>query len=105
MFDKSFIDSCLTGDALLDDIEDYIEYWHENDSDLELNEFLGMTPDEYAEWIKTGEDMVLRDIIEARNVSIPYCNYATMTPDVRMAARSYKRNVVEEIKNRRNVAQ
>ena len=105
MFEKSFIDACLTGDALLDDIEDYIEYWHENDSGLELNEFLGMTPHEYAEWIKTGEDMVLRDVIEARNVNIPYLNYATMAPGVRMAARSYKRDVIEEIKNRRNVAQ
>jgi len=103
VFEKSFIDACLTGDALLDDIEDYIEYWHENESGLELNEFLGMTTYEYANWLKTGEDMVLRDIIEARNVNIPYFTYETMTPEVRLAARSYKKSMVEEIKNNRNV--
>ena len=101
MFEKSFIDACLAGDAILDDIENYIKYWHENELKLELNEFLGMTPYEYANWIKTGEDMLLRDIIEARNINIPYLQYETMTQTVRLAARSYKKSEVEEIKNNR----
>ena len=102
MFEKSFIDACLAGDSILDDIEDYISYWHENETNLALNEFLGMTSHEYGNWLKTGNDMVLRDIIEARNINVPYLTYEAMAPEVRLAARSYKKDSVEMIKNNRS---
>lgn len=48
----TFIEKCLNGDVLCDDIDDYIDIWHESDSEDELFEFLGMTREEYALWVK-----------------------------------------------------
>ena len=33
------------------DIDDWIERWHEGDSDLQLHQFLGMTWEEYGNWV------------------------------------------------------
>lgn len=50
----SFIDLCLKGDLLIEEIDDYVEDWHEGRDglDQELHEFLGMTLDEYSEWMR-----------------------------------------------------
>lgn len=45
---KSFIEKCLEGGVLFSEIHDYIEQWHESaDIDVPLNEYLGMTQEEY----------------------------------------------------------
>jgi Trp operon repressor len=48
----NFIDLCISGDALADQIDDFIDLWHDNKAgqDQELHEFLGMTWDEYSVW-------------------------------------------------------
>ncbi|MFN8903880.1 MAG: hypothetical protein ACK5X7_03460, partial [Pseudanabaena sp.] len=42
----------INGDASLDEIDNYIDEWHDSDSDinLELHEFLGMSWEEYSLW-------------------------------------------------------
>ena len=105
MFEKCFIDACLAGDVILDEVEEFIEYWHTHDTGVSLSSFLGMTEYEYAKWLKTGEDIVLRDIIESRNINIPYIEYENMSSERRIAARSYKQNAVDEIKNRQTKVQ
>ena len=46
---SNFIEDCLKGDALLSEIDDYIDIWHESDNDEEeLSQFLGMTKEEYS---------------------------------------------------------
>ena len=99
MFEKAFIDACLAGEALLDNIDDYIAYWHTHETGNELYAFLGMTPYEYAQWLRSGEDMVLRDILEARNENVPYQEYQAMTDERRIAARSRDEEAVREIRN------
>jgi len=49
---NSFIEKCINGDASLDEIDNYIDEWHDSDSDinLELHEFLGMSWEEYSLW-------------------------------------------------------
>jgi hypothetical protein len=49
----SFIELCLSGDVLADEIDDFIDLWHDNKAgqDQELHEFLGMTWDEYSVWV------------------------------------------------------
>ncbi|MFN9062580.1 MAG: hypothetical protein ACK5WL_21850 [Pseudanabaena sp.] len=49
---SSFIEKCINGDASLDEIDNYIDEWHDSDSDinLELHEFLGMSWEEYSLW-------------------------------------------------------
>lgn len=66
-FEKSFIAAYLDGEARLDSIDAYIEYWHTHEMKCELHEFLGMTAYEYAQWLKSGKDDVLRNILESRN--------------------------------------
>ena len=44
---SSFIIDCINGDALMSDVNDYIERWHESDSPVELHEYLGMSGKEY----------------------------------------------------------
>lgn len=68
-FEKSFTAAYLDGEARLDSLEAYIEYWHTHETKCELHEFLGMTAYEYEQWLKSGKDDVLRNILEARNGS------------------------------------
>ena len=57
---------CLSGEALPDEIDDFVDRWHESDSDLSIHEFLGMTREEYLSWVK--EPNVLPRILDARHV-------------------------------------
>jgi hypothetical protein len=59
----NFIESCLRGDSLLEDIDDYIDTWHEGDSEEPLYAFLGMTQEEYAAWVEAPD--VLAFIVTA----------------------------------------
>ena len=52
---NTFIEQCLNGDALLEDIDDFIAQWHEDESTAPLHEHLGMTKEEYALWLKLPE--------------------------------------------------
>jgi len=49
---SNFIQKCLIGEALPADIDDYIDQWHESDSDLELHEYLGMSKKEYTLFVE-----------------------------------------------------
>ncbi|MHA7809286.1 MAG: hypothetical protein ACX933_05720 [Marinobacter adhaerens] len=61
----SFVDLCLDGDVLEDEIDDFVDRWHEDeDTDLELHEYLGMTWDEYSVWAT--KPSVLPFILTAR---------------------------------------
>ena len=64
----SFVDACLAGEVSENDPEElvdaYTEYWHTHETGKELHEFLGMTADEYARWLKDGN--CLREIVEER---------------------------------------
>lgn len=44
---SNYIEKCLAGEAFIDEIDDYIDTWHESGGTLKLNEFLGMTNEEY----------------------------------------------------------
>jgi len=62
----SFIDNCLKGDALMDEIDDYIDRWSngEDGEALELHEYLGMSWEEYSLW--GTKPSILSVIIRAR---------------------------------------
>lgn len=61
---KSFVDKCLGGEALLEDIETYIADWHSGTGQQRLSEFLGMTQKEYASWVR--DPHILASLIMAR---------------------------------------
>ena len=63
---SGFIEMCLSGDALPDEIDDFVDKWHESDSSLPIHEYLGMTRDEYLSWVK--DPHVLHRILDARHL-------------------------------------
>ena len=49
---KTFLDLVLAGDARQDDIDDFVDRWHDGDASCSLAEFLGMSADDYALWVE-----------------------------------------------------
>jgi hypothetical protein len=61
---KGFIDLCMKGEYLLEDIDDFIDEWHEGEFEEELHDFLGMSREEYALW--AAKPHILPYIVKAR---------------------------------------
>lgn len=60
---KTFLDLVLAGDACQDDIDDFVDRWHDGDASCSLAAFLGMSDDEYALWVEKPSS--LRLILQA----------------------------------------
>ncbi|PZU96024.1 MAG: hypothetical protein DCE90_11395 [Pseudanabaena sp.] len=86
---SSFIEKCINGDASLDEIDNYIDEWHDSDSDmsLELHEFLGMTWEEYSLWVV--KPRFLAWIINARRKGVISSEEKFKQESQPLAARSY----------------
>ncbi len=56
---SNFIEDCISGDALLSEIDDYIDKWHDGNSKLPLHDFLGMTLKEYTAFVADEEILPL----------------------------------------------
>ena len=65
----TFIDLYLSGKCVPEDIDDFVDAWHERPGKQELYEFLGMTEDEYSLWVRDPD--VLPHIAHARRTSVP----------------------------------
>jgi len=61
---KSFIELILSGKTSVEKIDDFIDEWHENPSELSLSQFLGLTEEEYAVWVR--DPSALPGIVDAR---------------------------------------
>ncbi len=64
MSEKKFIDLCAEGLILPEEIDDFIDAWHESDTSAEIYTYLGMTKKEYRLW--TQDPDILDYIITAR---------------------------------------
>ena len=51
MTETNFIEKCVQGQAMVFDIDEYLDEWHNVESDKTIYDFLGMTDDEYSWWI------------------------------------------------------
>lgn len=60
----SFIELCLRGARTPDEIDDFVDKWHEQSLGIPLHEFLGMTEAEYSFW--AADSRVLPCILEGR---------------------------------------
>ncbi|WMX57434.1 hypothetical protein [Peribacillus sp. R9-11] len=65
----TFMDACVQGEALLEDIDEYIEEWHESETEEEIYDFLGMTLEEYGIWVEN--DFMLKTIFYSREIGKP----------------------------------
>jgi hypothetical protein len=98
MYENSFVQKCLNGEADLLELDEYIEYWHTHEVDVTLREYLGLTPSEYEEWGK-GSDSIFRDILRCRMEGISFERYQKMNKDQRIAARSFDAEAIAKLKN------
>ncbi|MCL2089249.1 MAG: hypothetical protein FWH14_07175 [Oscillospiraceae bacterium] len=71
---NNFIDDCLSAKAYILDLDKYIEYWHENETNNTLQDFLGLTEYEYEQWGKSS-DSIFRDILSCRQNGIDFTQY------------------------------
>jgi hypothetical protein len=60
---KTFVEMCIRGEALTEEIDDYIHEWHESKPSIPLHDYLGMTWEEYSIWV--GDEEVLPYIVTA----------------------------------------
>jgi hypothetical protein len=60
---SNFVEKCLSREAVYDDIDDFIDQWHQAPQGQSIYDFLGMTRQEYALWVI--EPSVLPTIISA----------------------------------------
>jgi len=94
----TFMELCLAGRVVQDEIDDYIDLWHEDEMATEpLHDFLGMTKDEYDLWVE--QPGALRLILAAReehdhNLYGAIERYADMAPVATRAADSEAAKVV-----------
>lgn len=81
---SNFIKDCIAGDALMSDIDDYIDSWHESDSDLSLSEFLGMSPEDYQLYVEDAAYLATIITAHKRGEKI----FTVMREHLALAARS-----------------
>mgnify|MGYP000756431978 CR=1 FL=1 len=53
----NFIDDVIDGKTKLDEIDDYVEKWHNSDSHCSVSEYLGMTEEEYFLWTEDNSNL------------------------------------------------
>ena len=62
---SSFIQLCLKGERLPEEIDDFVDEWHAQAPNATLHRFLGMTKFEYNLWVVDAS--VLHFILDARH--------------------------------------
>ncbi|OQW92292.1 MAG: hypothetical protein BWK78_02115 [Thiotrichaceae bacterium IS1] len=83
--EHNFIRSCQRGEALPDDIDDFIDDWHDHDYAMELHEFLGMSWEEYRGWVANPN--TLPQIIEVHyNIKVATLATQKIAPNQSMSA-------------------
>jgi hypothetical protein len=66
----TFLEQCLDGNVSSDDIDAFVDAWHEGDGDGEtLGRYLGFGDSEYALWVERPE--MLEAILEERRSGRP----------------------------------
>lgn len=63
----NFMVDCLNRNAKIDDLEQYVEYWHTHETGNSLKEFLGMSDSEYERWGKTSDAVIEQFLTERKN--------------------------------------
>lgn len=72
--ENSFMSNLMHGQAIIEDVDNYVSYWHENKIEQPLELFLGFTVYEYETWLKKGNS-VIKDILYCRKHNIAFEQY------------------------------
>ena len=99
MFEEqmNFVQKCLAGEALADEIDDYVHLWHlgEGDPDYSLAQFLGFTDEEYKLWAERPNSIDL--IFYARKSDRSLESIHSFDEVYRVAARSLSAEDTNEL--------
>lgn len=101
MYNKTYIDDCLNGEATIFNLDEYIEYWHTHETGNTLREFIGLTEYEYEQW-GNNSDIIIRDILRCRMEHIDFESYQSLDENERLAARSYNQKDIDKLKKDNN---
>jgi len=95
--ESTFVQKCLAGEALLDDIDDYVHLWHEGagDPDASLADFLGFTDEEYKLWAEKPNSLPF--ILNAQKSGIRLSEAGDYAKTYRIAARYLSSEDAEEL--------
>ena len=85
-FMKIFIELCSNGEVLMEEIDDFIDEWHESAQEIELHEFLGMSWKEYSAWV--AEPDILPFIVTAYTENRPLKEILEEHESLPLAARA-----------------
>jgi len=80
-----YLDLVLEGRALWTDADEFVDRWHNSDSDEPVHDYLGLTWDEYALW--TERPQTLRLIVAARELGEPIERLLERTDEPAVLAR------------------
>ena len=83
---SNFINDVINADAILDEIDDYIEKWHDSDENRSVYEYLGMTEEEYLLWVEN--DFYLKYIVSAHEKNVNINEYLKEAYTSNLVARS-----------------
>lgn len=84
-FNKPYAEALREGLIQVDEIDDYVEYWHKHDTGNSLEEFLGMTKTEMVQWIKNGNNYLPAILgIEMEPPKMPVCKMCNRELGVRL---------------------
>jgi hypothetical protein len=95
----TFMDAVLAGDALHQDIDEWIDAWHESPAEdtTELHDYLGMTWEEYRLFVERPES--LRFALAARRTHQPLALVLSSVKAAGAAARSDEAGQAERVLN------
>ena len=95
--EMTFVAKCLAGGALADDVDAFVDRWHddEGDPDASLAEFLGFTDMEYRLWAE--KPHLLQVILNARRRGVSLDDARNYDEPYRLAARDLPAEDVEEL--------
>jgi hypothetical protein len=92
--EDTFVDLCLKGEVLAEEIDDFVDAWHEGGTGKPLYAFLGMTREEYGLWVE--KPAALSIILEARKRGGQISDFRALA-DFRMAARAVSEEDIEDL--------
>lgn len=102
---QNFVTLCVRGEVLLEEIDDWVEKWHDSSQRKELHEYLGMSWDEYSAWVSMPE--ILPFIITAHKENRNFSDLLEELEELPMAARADSklkaRKLVAWLKSQRKI--
>ncbi len=78
---KNFIADFFDEGLTLEDIDDYVEFWHNNEMSQSLKDFLGLNDYEYEMWLQKGND-VIRDVIYCKRHNLDFKDYPALDANI-----------------------